>query len=92
TEWQYRTLCVQISDAGYRTKEPNESPRETSQVLSKVFRALYEEGINRASVARELGVSQELLEQLMFGLTISAIEGGRKSVPTPEHPRLTRVK
>ena len=94
TEWQYRTMCIQLSNAGYRSNEPNEIPREGSQVLTKVFRALYQDGINRATVARELGVSQEILEQLIFGLTISAIEGGggQKQPATVERPRLTRIK
>jgi len=93
TEWQYRTLCIQLSNAGYRTQEPDESPRERSQLLTKVFTALYQDGINRAAVAGELGVSQEILEQLMFGLTIAAVEGGgRKALTAAERPRLTRIK
>src|SRR5258707_12341668 len=40
SDWQYRVLCIQISRNGYRTKEPNEAPRETSQVLPKIFSAL----------------------------------------------------
>lgn len=47
TEWQYRTLCIQIADSGYRRREPQPCPRETSQVLKKAFEMLKEEGITR---------------------------------------------
>jgi Zn-dependent peptidase ImmA (M78 family) len=78
SDWQYRTLCIQISQHGYRTKEPNEAPRETSQVLPKIFAALYMEGITRSQLARALSIPQSELEQLMFGLTIASLDGGRK--------------
>jgi len=81
TDWQYRTLCVQIAKRGYRTFEPNEAPRETSQLLTTMFGALSEEGISRAKIARDLRVPQSELEELMFGLTMTRIEGKRKSAP-----------
>ncbi len=44
SEWQYRELFMQISQRGYRKAEPDSLPRETSQVLAKVFAALRSEG------------------------------------------------
>jgi Zn-dependent peptidase ImmA (M78 family) len=75
SDWEYRTLNVQIAKRGYRTYEPDQSPRETSQMLQVMFSALYEEGMSRVHIARTLRLPQSELEQLMFGLTMTQIEG-----------------
>lgn len=82
SEWHYRMTCFEIAKQG-RGAEPNEIPRETSQVLAKVFSGLYEEGVTRSDVARELSIPRSELEQLMFGLAITAIEGGKKGGSRP---------
>lgn len=71
TDWVYRTLCTQISGAGYRTNEPEGAPHETSQILSKVFAALREEGISKNDVAQQLIVDTTEIEELTFGLILS---------------------
>lgn len=91
TDWQYRTLCIQISRRGYRTTEPNSAPRESSQVLPKVFAGLREDGITRAQISKELFVPPFEIEQLVFGLTISSIEGGGKSTPKSARAKLELV-
>lgn len=68
TEWVNRSLCIQISQAGYRTSEPNEVQRETSQVLEKVFNALRAEGVGKADVARELKITTYEIDELTYGL------------------------
>jgi Zn-dependent peptidase ImmA (M78 family)/DNA-binding XRE family transcriptional regulator len=93
TDWQYRTLCVQIARRGYRTYEPNEAPRETSQLLPVMFGTLHEEGVTRGSVARVLRLPQAELEDLMFGLTMTSIEGRGKTTSNPgNRPTLSLVK
>jgi hypothetical protein len=82
--------CIEISKRG-RDKEPNEIPRESSQILEKVFSALHEEGISRADVARTLSIPRSELEQLMFGLTLAAVEGGRRGASQPSHTKLELV-
>ncbi len=77
TEWHYRTLCIEMSQAGYRRDEPYGIPRETSQVLTKVFGALREEGIPRGTIARDLRIAPDEFESLVFGLVISQVRGGR---------------
>jgi Zn-dependent peptidase ImmA (M78 family)/DNA-binding XRE family transcriptional regulator len=73
TDWVYRTLCIQISEAGYRSKEPASAPHETSQVLAKVFSALREEGISKNDIARHLLLDPTEIEQLTFGLMLSGV-------------------
>ena len=93
SDWQYRMLCIEISKEGYRTHEPCEAPRETSHILPCIFGALHEDGISRAEVARKLKIPRSELEQLMFGLMMSSIEGGGKNTrSSPVKTKLTLVK
>ena len=72
----YRTACVDLSRRGYRTGEPGGIPRETSQLLSKVFRTLRAEGTSPADVARDLHITTDELNRHVFGLIPTAIKGG----------------
>ena len=90
SDWEYRMLYIQISRNGYRTREPNPVPRETSQILPKIFAALREDGCTRSGVARALAIPQSELEALMFGLTMASIEGGRKSTAPRSELALVR--
>jgi Zn-dependent peptidase ImmA (M78 family)/DNA-binding XRE family transcriptional regulator len=85
TEWQYRMLYIQISKNRFRTREPNEAARETSQVLPKIFAALHKEGITRSKVAVELAIPRDELESMMFGLTMASVEGGGKGTSARSH-------
>jgi len=78
TEWQYRTLWIEISRRGFRKDEPDGIPRETSQVLAKVFNSLRKEGISRGTLAKDLRIEMVDLEALIFILAVSVIPGGAK--------------
>lgn len=93
TEWEYRSLFIEMSKKGLRTSEDQGIARETSQVLDKVFRSLRDEGIGKADVARELNISTEELSGLVFGLTLTALGGDPNPEPVQKsnRPRLTIV-
>ena len=76
TEWQYRTIAIQIQERGYRTSEPNPIPREMSQVSEKVFAELRAEGRSKSDIARELGWPVDELDALVFGMILHASTGG----------------
>lgn len=76
TAWNYRTLCIQLSELG-RNKEPESAPFETSQVLSKVFTALRDEGITKFDVAKAINVTPEEIDELTFGLMLNVLQGGK---------------
>lgn len=76
SDWTYRTLCIQIAQEGFRSREPEGMPHETSQVLQKVFAALREEGVTKAVVASQLAISPEEINELTFGLMLNALKGG----------------
>lgn len=73
SEWQYRTFFIELSKAGHTKKELNGIPRESSQVIGKVFEALRAEGISRNIIARDLKITPTELNSLIAGLTLSAI-------------------
>ena len=92
SDWLYRNLCIEIAKYG-REQEPNEIPRETSQLLPKIFAALQEDTLSRSDVARALAIPRSEIEQLMFGLTLTALEGGRKGMGSarPQRSQLRLV-
>lgn len=76
TDWVYRTLCIQLAEEGYRTKEPESIPHERSLLLEKVFGALKEDGVSRRDVAAQLNFSTDELSALTFGLVLNLLPGG----------------
>jgi Zn-dependent peptidase ImmA (M78 family)/transcriptional regulator with XRE-family HTH domain len=78
TEHHYKGLCIQISIKGGRTREIDGIPRERSQLLDKMLRMLAQDGVNRSQIARELLVTPAELDEMMFGLTMTAFDGNRK--------------
>nr|MDQ3817699.1 ImmA/IrrE family metallo-endopeptidase [Acidobacteriota bacterium] len=79
-EWQYRTLCIELSAAGYRTDE-NEIPRDTSQIFDKVFKTLRAEGITRGAIARDLTITSAELDSLLVGLIIASVPNTQTDNP-----------
>lgn len=89
TEWGYRSACVQLSRLGYRSSEPGGIPRESSQLLAKVLRSVRNDGETPATIAISIGISSDELQDHLFGLTLTAVNGGgRTAPPTPRAPGL----
>jgi Zn-dependent peptidase ImmA (M78 family) len=91
TDWHYRKLYIEISSRGYRKSEPDGTPREVSQVLHKVFNALREEKVTKHNVATALHVHAEDIDELVFGLALTALEGGRAGTGVGRRPKLSVV-
>ena len=85
TDWCYRAICVQLSRLGYRRSEPDGIPRESSQLLSKVFRSIREDGQKPAAIAAAIGVSSDELQEHVFGLTLTTLRGGQHHVVGSPH-------
>lgn len=85
--WTYRTLCMQLAESGYRTREPAGAPRETSRLLAQAFEALRAEGIDKSDVARALHISLAEIEQLTFGAGPPADDGTESAAPAPQGKR-----
>lgn len=77
TDWQYRSMCIDIAQHGFHRAEPDSIPRESSQVLAKVFASLRNEGVTRPRIAHDLGIHTADLDALLFGLvSMISVEGG----------------
>ena len=95
SEWQYRTLFIELSESGQRMSELDGIPRESSQVIGKVFDALRSDGITRNSIARDLNIAPSELNSLIAGLTLSAItptnEAAEENTSEPQERPLFRL-
>jgi Zn-dependent peptidase ImmA (M78 family)/DNA-binding XRE family transcriptional regulator len=92
SDWHYRSLCIQLAKAGYRTNEPNGVPQETSRLLAMMLSGLYAEGVSQGTIARELGISVQFLNEMIFGLVMVGIEGGKQVGPSSQPAKLQLVK
>jgi hypothetical protein len=68
TDWQYRTFCIQINRK-YGRSEPHGLPPERSTVWQMVLKELWRDGVTRTHIASELGMPDDEIENLLFGLT-----------------------
>jgi Zn-dependent peptidase ImmA (M78 family)/DNA-binding XRE family transcriptional regulator len=91
TEWGYRTACVQLSRLGYRSSEPKGIPRESSQLLAKVFRLIRDDGETPATIADSIGITTDELRDHVFGLTLTAVSGGWRTGPQTPRAELHLV-
>jgi Zn-dependent peptidase ImmA (M78 family)/DNA-binding XRE family transcriptional regulator len=68
SEWHYRTICIQISERGWRTSEPDDALPETSRVWEKVLSMLRQEGVSKDQIAHELAIPPSEIDKLVWGL------------------------
>jgi Zn-dependent peptidase ImmA (M78 family)/DNA-binding XRE family transcriptional regulator len=93
SDWHYRELAMQISRQGYRKTEPCSGPHETSQILGKVLAGLRDEGVSKTEIAQELHVTVNELNELVFGLAITALPDGQSnSKRNDRHAHLKLIK
>jgi len=91
SDWQYRTICIQMAELGYRTREPNTIPRETSQLLRKLFALMRDDGTTMADLAREAALPVSEVDGLVRGLALVSVEGGEAPAAAHARPRLRLV-
>lgn len=89
SDWHYHDVCVRL--APRRAEEPDPIRRETSQLLSKVFAALREDGVHRADLACDLRLTVADLEELVFGLVLTSVQGGGRGPSSPGRAALRAV-
>jgi Zn-dependent peptidase ImmA (M78 family)/DNA-binding XRE family transcriptional regulator len=69
SEWQNRSLNVELSSLGYRRWEPEGLPPETSALWPQIFSALWRERISRDHVAAALALPTAELDAILLRLT-----------------------
>ena len=83
TDWSYRQNCVQLTQRGFRSGEPDGIARERSRVFSTTFAALRERGVTSSEVCRELAIVPQELHGLTFGQVAVSLPGDRQSMVAP---------
>ena len=91
SDWNYRLLYIEIGKRGYRKKEPYESPRETSQLLRKVFDALRADGMTMKDIADELLIRRKEIQELVFGLALTGVPSSDSAQSTGYSTPVLRI-
>lgn len=91
SDWHYQSLYIELSSRGYRKNEPDSGQRESSQILHKVFAALRNESISKGDIASELCVQPDDLDQLVFGLALTGVNGGGQGNARASAPPRLRI-
>ena len=68
SEWNYKSICVELSKRGFRVGEPGGIERETSIIWRKVLSELWLEKVTKETIAGELGLPLDELEGLIWQL------------------------
>lgn len=68
SDWNYRELCKQISERGYRKTEPESRPRESSVLWKKVLEELWKERFTKERIASELKLPLDEVDSLLRGV------------------------
>lgn len=83
TDWQYRSLSIEATQAGLRKNE-GDIERETSQLIPKVVEALEEEGVSLDDLADEIDLRPNDLRGMVFAaLRPVAVNNDSALVRTP---------
>lgn len=91
SEWNYRTLCIEMAKKGYRTNEPEGMEREKSQLLTKVQDYLQTLKQGWKDIAHSLSVSVNEINALTFQLTPLSVVNGDAAVPRLKQPPKLRL-
>jgi Zn-dependent peptidase ImmA (M78 family) len=89
SDWVYTSTCRRLSQLGYRSSEPGGTDsKETSQVLEKSLKVLRDRGVTQIDIARELYLQPSRVRELLFGLTLTPLQGDAQPTST-RPPELT---
>ncbi len=68
SEYNYKSMCIELSKMGYRAGEPRGIEREVSKVWGQVLTQLWSEGLSLSHVAQELRAPLDEVEGLIGGI------------------------
>ena len=80
SEWQNRSLNVEMSSRGYRRQEPEGLLPETSALWPQILTSLWRDHITREHIAAELNVPTAELDTVLYRLTGQNSERGETPV------------
>ena len=68
SDWQYKSVCIELGRRGYRAAEPHGIERETSFIWRKVLSQLWLERTTKSDIANDLHLPLDELEGLIWNL------------------------
>lgn len=68
SDWQYKSICIELGRRGFRSGEPGGIERETSRVWQKILTQLWSERKTKGDIADALHIPLSELEGLIWGL------------------------
>lgn len=86
SDWQYKSICIELGKRGYRSAEPKGIERETSVIWRKVLSQLWSEKTTKNDIATNLNLPLDELEGLIWNLAgvdqrpASSTEGGLRAI------------
>lgn len=80
SDWQYKSICIELGRRGYRSGEPDGIARDESAVWKKILSQLWAEKTTKQEIAEQLDLPIDEIEGLVWGLS------GKMVVP-PERSR-----
>ena len=86
TPQQYKRICIELSRYG-RKREPNPIRGEHSRLLQKVVASLRSTG-ELSSLSAMVTIHPEELNEYLFGLTMTLVEGDRATLRGGNPPKL----
>jgi len=66
-------MCIDVTQRGYRTGEPDGISRDRSQVWKQVCDCLWSEGKTKKTIAEALCLPFDDIERLTFGLVADSV-------------------
>jgi Zn-dependent peptidase ImmA (M78 family) len=68
SDWQYKSICIELGRRGFRDGEPGGIERETSMIWRKVLSQLWSERTTKNNIAASLHLPLDELEGLIWNL------------------------
>ncbi|MFN4277046.1 MAG: helix-turn-helix domain-containing protein [Ferrovibrio sp.] len=68
SDWQYRSLCIELGKLGYRTSEKIGVEREKSAVWQQVLADLWRKRLTKEDIGKQLHIPHDEVERLVFRL------------------------
>ena len=87
SDWQYKSMCIELGRRGYRSGEPDGIEHDASAIWKKIFSQLWLERITKEDVAISLSLPLDELEGLVWGLV-----GANPKPERSEHIGLHAIK
>lgn len=78
SDWQYRSLCIELGKLGYRTSERVGIAREKSVIWQKILAELWGRRSTKEDIAKKLAWPHDELERLVFQLAGDAPQTERQ--------------